>query len=160
MHDVNVSIPYLNNGGLTATLTQALGALVIGVSGPVATSPAVPNIRIHMDNAAQPADDATATNLANAHDPVFLLVDKVAINANGADTATISVRAPKPGAAAVTLTIVTTSPNGTVTSQDDPITLVGGVGSETITALDPCTITVTVKNAANRSTDVLTITAR
>lgn len=154
MHQLNVTLPYVHIGAISNILT---GGKIIGFSDyGDRTRP----ISIWMDDSATGADDSAAIALANAHDPVSLSVDKTSIQANGTDVATITVNAPKQGAAAVTITVTVTSPGGSVSSVDVPITLTNGVGSDTITSLDPCTITVTVKNPSNRSTDVITITAR
>lgn len=143
MHDLSFD-GSIHLPALDSQLRQALGNLLIGVS----TGNGM--VWVHMDDSTTPADDAVATSLANAHDPVFLSADKSTIRADGADIATVTIKAPKPGAAAVTLTI-----NGT----DYPVTLVNGVATEPITALDPTAISIAVKNPANRSTDILTIQA-
>src|SRR5207244_544711 len=141
MHELTIALNYATHtAGLDSALRPGLSGKLIGVStyGPITP------ISIWMDDSATNAEDATATTIAAAHDPALLAVDKTDIQANGTDTATITVTAPKPGAAAVTLTV-----NGT----DYPITLANGVGRETITALDPGPITASVKNPSNRSTD-------
>jgi hypothetical protein len=87
---------------------------------------------------------------ANAHDPVILSVDRTSIPADGATEAVVTVRAPKPGAAAVSL-LVAGSPIA--------VTLTNGVGTIRITSADPASIPVSVQNPANRSTDSLTVEA-
>lgn len=94
-------------------------------------------------------------NLIAAQDPVYIYSDKTLMLADNIERCTITVTAPKPGAAPVVLQV---SVNGGILV-DFPIPLTGGIGSDYFTAKDPGTITVTVKNGSNRSADVLTIKA-
>lgn len=144
--ELNATLTVWHESALDAVLGAALGSKCFGLStyGPGR------DISVWLSDDAAQADLDTAAALAAAHDPVHLSVDKTTILANGTDAATVTVHAPKAGAAAVVLLV-----NGV----DWAIALTDGVGSDTITSLDPVTITVTVKNPANRSTDVLTIEA-
>lgn len=152
MKEVNATLSDWHSPALHAACVAALGFVETGGKfGAVSTyGPARP-ISLWLDDSASAADQTTAANLAAAHDPVHLSIDKTTITANGTDAATVTVRAGKPGAAAVTLLI-----NG---ATDWPIPLTNGVGTDTLTALDAGTITITVKNPANRSTDSLVIEA-
>lgn len=134
-------------GALDTALRAALPGKVIGAS---TYGPSRP-ISIFVDDSASGADETAALANAAAHDPVFLTVDKTAITADGVDAATVTVRAPKPGAAAVTLLV-----NGSPV----PVTLANGVGAVEVASLDPDTITVSVQDGDNRSTDTITILAR
>lgn len=147
MQEVNATLTAWQTDVLDAALKAALGAKCYGLStyGPGR------DISIWLDDTAVQADKDSAAALAAAHDPVSITVDKTTILANGADAATVTVRAGKPGAAAVTLLI-----NGVT---DWAFTLTDGVGTDTLVSLDPATITLTVKNGSNRSTDSLTIEA-
>lgn len=144
--EINATLTAWREEALHAALKAALGAKCYGIS----TYGAGRDISIWLDDSAVQTDLDSAAAIAAAHDPVTLSVDKTTILANGTDAATVTVRAPKPGAAAVTLTV-----NGV----DWPIALTNGVGSDTLVSLDPATITITVKNGSNRSTDSLTIEA-
>ncbi len=152
MIEVHAALGSCHAGGLGEALKASLPGLIIGVS-----TYGEPNrpVSMWLDDAATAEDQSTAQTVAGGHDPVFLSVDKTQIAANGMDMATITVRAPKQDAAAVTLLV---SANGGA-AVELPITLTGGVGTDTITSLDPATITVSVKNPANRSTDQLVIQA-
>ena len=144
--EVNATLTAWHEKALHAALKAALNSKCFGLStyGPGR------DISIWLDDSAGQADLDSAAALAAAHDPVYLTVDKTTITANGTDAATVTVRAGKPGAAAVTLLV-----NGV----DWNITVTDGVGSDSLTSLDPVTITISVKNPANRSTDVLTVEA-
>ncbi len=146
MKEQNVSPAPVHIGALDGALRAALPGKIIGVS----TYNALQPLSIWLDESSSADDESVAANIALAHDPVLLSVDKPTIQANGTDTATVTVRAPKPGAAAVTLI-----KNGI----EYPVALVDGVATEPISSLDPTTITIAVKNPANRSTDMLTIQA-
>lgn len=147
MQEVNATLTAWREEALHAALKTALGAKCYGIStyGPGR------DISIWMDDTAVQAEKDSAAALAAAHDPVFLSVDKTTIVANGTDAATVTVRAPKPGAAAVTLLI-----NGVT---EWTFTLTDGVGTDTLTALDAGIITLTCKDSSNRTTDVLTVEA-
>lgn len=152
MIEINATLSDWHSDALFAACVAALGFVESGGKfGGVSTyGPARP-ISLWLDDSASGADETTAASLTAAHDPVHLSVDKATITANGTDAATVTVRAGKPGAAAITLLV-----NGVT---DWPIALTGGVGTDTLTALDAGTITITVKNPANRSTDQLVIEA-
>lgn len=137
MKELNATVDNLNAAALDAALRAALPGKVFGVSGYGSSR----LVSIWLDDATAAADETTALTLAAAHDPVFVSVDKTTIQADGTDTATISIRAPKPGAAPVSLLM-----DGTPVS----VSLSSGVGSITLTSADPVQLTVGVQNAANR----------
>lgn len=152
MQEQNISFAYpINLMGLDTALKAALGSKCFGVS---TYGPARP-VSVWYDDTVTPADMTTASNLATAHDPVNLATDKTTVQADGNDTATISVSAPKPGAAAVTL--VCTKPDASQVTQ--AVTLVAGAGTVQFKTIVPGTYTVTVQNPANRSGDTITIEA-
>lgn len=125
-------------------LDAALRADGIGITG-VSAGPY--GIIVHLLS----ADDAgAAAGVVDAHDPVWISVDKTLISADGSDTATITVRAPKAGAAPVTLLV-----DGVST----PVMLTDGVGTLSVAAADPGVIDVSVEFPANRTTDTLEILA-
>lgn len=147
MIEVNTVLAQLNITGLDAALKSALPVgKVLGVQTYGPTRP----ISIWMDESTLQADRDTALTITATHDPVFLSVDKPKIKADNADITTISVSAPKPGAAAVTLLIG---------SNAVPVTLTNGEGSVQVTSAAPASITVSVQNPQNRTTDTLTIEA-
>lgn len=151
---VNTSLAYYN----TASLSSALIAALPGVVDSLSTYG--PNRAIDMLLLGNPAvltapQEITAQNIFNAHDPVFITADKTGIQSDGSDTATITVNAPKPGAAAINL--ICTKPDGTTIVQ--AVALVGGVGTTTFKTKIEGTYTITLQNAANRTTDSLTIQA-
>jgi hypothetical protein len=146
MREVNLTLASIHSDALTVAIRSALGAnKALGISTYGSSRP----ISIWLADTATPPDDQQAAAVALAHDPVFLSVDKGHIAADGIDTATIHVFAPKPGAA-VTLLIGNTPV---------PVTLTGGMGSITIVSIDPATIPVSVQNPANRSTDSVIVEA-
>lgn len=151
MQTLPISMAYLNAQGFTNALRAALGAKVFGISDDGRALP----VSIWLDDTATPGDVTTASNLAAAHDPVNLTTDKTSVQADGNDTATISVSAPKPGAAAVTL--VCTKPDASQVTQ--AVTLVAGAGTIQFKTIIPGTYSVTVQNPANRSGDTITIEA-
>ncbi len=146
MRELNMTLDAVHPAALDAALRAALPGKVVGVS---TYDPARP-ISIWLDDSATPDDEASAASLAAAHDPIFLSADRQNIAADGSDAASLTVSAPKPDAAPVTLLVA-----GTVV----PVTLTDGVGTLSIVSADPTTIAVSVQNAANRSTDQLTIEA-
>lgn len=168
-HDLMPQVPNLHQGALTVALIGALASKCQGVRCATLANfvPLVTTLEnnvpvdhvgycfIGMSDTAQPADDTIALNFAAAHDPVFLTADKTAIQANGTDTATITVTAPKSGAAAVTL--VCTPPNGVL--QTELITLVAGVGTMQFKSFVQGVFVIAVQNPANRSTDAITVIA-
>ncbi len=151
MKEVNAALGNIHVPALDNALKTALPGKCYGLSTYTPDRP----ISIWLDNSTVQADSDSALAIAAAHDPVFLTVDKTTIQRGGTDAATVTVTAPKPGAAAVTLSVST---NGGA-AVDWPITLTGGVGTDTLTSLDPATITISVKNPANRSTDTITVKA-
>jgi hypothetical protein len=136
----------INEFALDMALRAALATKLIGLStyGPKRA------FSVWLADEANSADDATATALTGAHDPVFLSLDKATIQADGADVATVTVRAPRPGAAPVILLV-----NG----QEAPISLLDGRGTLEIVSLDPTLITVTLKDGVNRCVDKLEVQA-
>jgi hypothetical protein len=137
MKELTTTVDHLNAAALDAVLRAALPGKVFGISDYGSSRP----VSIWLDETITPADETTALNLAAAHDPVFVSIDKTTIRANGTDTATISVSAPKSGAASVSLLI-----DGTPV----PVLMSSGVGSITLTSADPVQLTVGVQNGANR----------
>jgi hypothetical protein len=168
MREIVITVDFLHIAALDAALKSALPGKVPGLSAPIGangqvlsrsnpdssgnTTLTLGQVRLHLEDAATPADETTASDLALAHDPVFLSVDKTTITAANppTDMATVTVRAPKPEAAPVTLLVA---------GAPVPVTLVGGVGTVTISSADPASIAVSVQNPANRSTDELVIEA-
>jgi hypothetical protein len=146
MQALNVPIDPLHIGALDAALKAALPDKVIGISGYGSARP----ITIWLDDSTSEGDQIIADSTAQAHDPVFLSVDKTEIVGDGVDTATITVNAPKVGAAPVVLLI-----DGSAV----PVTLTNGIGTVPLSS-DPATVHVTVQNPENRTTDVITIEAR
>jgi len=175
MHNLSNTIANVNVAALDAALKAALPGKVQGVSasagrdGSTLVGPDEPNAKdgiftphnaplvIHMDDSAPPADDAAALAIVAAHDPVFLEANKTVIAADGIDTVSIKVVAPR-GLAGVTLQV--SANGGPLVDWPSPIALVAGVGTDTLTAQDPGTFVVTVKNPTNRSNAGLTIIAR
>jgi hypothetical protein len=146
MRELNMTLGAVHPAALDAALRAALPGKAVGVSTYDLARP----ISIWLDDTATPDDEASAAALADAHDPVFLSADRQSITADGSDPANLTVTAPKPGAAPVTLLVAGTAV---------PVTLTDGVGVLSIVSTDPTTITVSVQNAANRSADQLTIEA-
>jgi hypothetical protein len=146
MRELSINAGVVNSGALNVALRAVLPGKVAGISTYELSQP----ISIWLEDAATASDSATALNTVAAHDPVFLSVDKSTIQADGTDPCTVTVRAPKANAAPVTLLV-----NGI----DYPMSLTDGVATDTLVALDPTTVIITVKNPANRSTDTLTIQA-
>jgi hypothetical protein len=126
------------NGALRAVFPQVLGLSGYGPSRPIS---------IWLESAPSPAEQSTIDTTIAAHDPVFLSVDKNSIRADGVDEAVVTVTTPKTGAAPVTLIV-----NGVEVAPDE-------AGQVHISSLDPQTISVSVKDPANRTTDTLTIEA-
>jgi hypothetical protein len=147
-HELAISINNLSfsalNTALIASSSKFQGLTVVQNGG------AVVSARITVDDSAIAADETAMLGAVSAHDPVFLSVDKATITADGVDAATITVSAPKQGAAAVTLLV-----NGSPV----PVTLTAGIGTIQISSADPATITVSAQTPANRTTDTLSIKA-
>jgi hypothetical protein len=142
MYEVLFEIGERDPFALDRVLRAALGDLI----GGSATGPYGAKVYFIAEPTAQQIADAQT--VIDAHDPIFIDVDKTQIAADGADTATVTVRAPKPGAAPVTLDI-----NG----QQVAVELTGGTGNIEITAIDPVSIGVGVANPENRCAETLTI---
>jgi len=165
MHNLLATIPFVHIGALYQAINASIPTKIIGVTGGILptgapqvwTDPNTPvtGIYLNMADTAQPADDATAQNIATAHDPIYLTVDRTSIPADNSTPATVTVRAPKSGAAAVTLSIA--SPGGQTVTQ--LVTMVAGVGTVAITSPISGAINVSVQNPSNRSTDTITIQA-
>jgi predicted aspartyl protease len=150
MIDRQYSISLVHIGALDRAIRTILTAKFDGLVLSSINEQAEPMKVVLSDSAIQ-ADLDTVATLVSSHDPVFLNADKLSVTADGVDTATITVSAPKPGAASVTLLV-----NGTPIS----VLMSGGVGTIQITSVDPQTITVGVQSPANRTTDTLSIAAR
>ena len=146
MRELNIAQNDVHPGALDVALKTALPGKVFGLSTYGQPRP----LSVWLDDSATPADETTAANTAAAHDPVFLSVDRQSIAANGVDAAIVTVNAPRPDVAPVVLLVA-----GAAVA----VTLIGGVGTLSITSADPATIIVSVQNAANRSLDQLTIQA-
>ena len=146
MRELSLMAGEVNSGGLDAALKAVMGSKVLGVStyGPLRP------ISVWLDETTTPGDDADATSIVSAHDPVFLSVNRTSIPADGATEAVVTVRAPGKNAADVSLIVA-----GTVV----PVTLINGVGTIRVSSADPASIPVSVQNPANRSTDSLTVEA-
>lgn len=141
MHDQLYGGIKAETGALDAAIRAALGDVITGVStGPY-------GVRVHFVAEPDEATLSSAQSVVDAHDPVFLQVNKTTITADGADEAVVTVTTPKAGAAAVTLDI-----NGQAVAVDE-------TGQVAIASLDAQTITVSVQNPANRSTQMITIKA-
>src|SRR5579871_4245194 len=124
---------------IAPNMLLGVNAASAGVTNGKAT-PAFSSVMI--DDATSAADQNTASTIMTAHDPVFLAVDKPSIKSDNVDAATITISAPKPGAAAVTLRI-----GGSAM----PVTLTNGVGSVQVTSAAPASIAVSVQNPQNRT---------
>lgn len=91
-------------------------------------------------------------NLVALQDPVYIAVNKLTFTADGLDSVQITVAAPKPGAAAVSLNLGGSLP-ATI-----PVTLTGGVGVITVKSNMAGLIGITVAAGDNRNIDTLVIT--
>lgn len=150
---VNTTLPFYHTVALSNALKAALAAAVDGIS---VYGPSRPIDMLWLGNAAilTAPQEVTAQAIFDAHDPVFLTVDKTSVLADGTDTAIISVSAPKVGAAGVTL-ICTKPDGGTVTQV---ISMTNGAGSTTFQTSLAGPYTITLQNPSNRTTDQLLIT--
>lgn len=101
---------------------------------------------------AVPNQQTTWDGLVGAQDPVFIGQDKALVIADGTDFVTVTVNAPRPGAAPVTLQI--TQPSGQVVTQ--PVTMTSGVGSVQIRTFLYGIHQIAVLNPANRCATTLT----
>src|SRR5258708_22764250 len=136
MNELQVTLPIAPH---VDALTQAINTALPGKSSGISTYGDASNpISIWFFSPPVLADITTAQASCAAHDPVHLTVDKTTITANGSDMATVTVSATKQGAAAVKLSVSLNSG----TPQDFPINLTNGIGSNTITSIDPCNTTV------------------
>lgn len=140
----------VNSDALTAALKAALPGKIDGIS---TYGPARP-ITIWMGDNAVDADGPVALGVYTAHDAVTLSADKLSILANGIDAATITVTA-QPGGAPCTLVI--TQPGGAQVTQ--AVTMNAGFGTIAFTTVVPGVYTFALQNPANRTTDMLTVTA-
>lgn len=151
---IDTSLEFYNQSALSNALLAALPGVVDGIS----TYGANRDISLWLNG--QPAvltapQEITAQDIFDDHDPVFLTIDKTEIEADGTELATITVNAPKPGAAAITL--VCTKPDGTTVTES--VSLVSGVGITTFKTKVEGIYTITLQNPSNRTTDSLTIEA-
>lgn len=157
MRRVDLALTYRSHpAALDAALRAALPGQVIGLRAYDQSQP----VYVYLDDATGPTEDGSVQATGSAHDPVFLSVDRTAIIAANppSDLATVTARAPNPNAAAITLQW---SGDGGLTWTDWPMpALSAGLTADTFGALDPGAYLIRVKNADNRSTDQLTITAR
>ena len=153
MKEVNVTLTTVHPAALDAALHAALPGRVSGISSYGSARP----LSIWLDDSVTPLDEATVTAVAETHDPVFLSADRpleagrVLIQADGMDTVTITVSAPRSDAAAVTLLVAGIAV---------PIALSGGIGAIQITSADPASVLVDVQNPSNRSTDQIIVEAQ
>jgi hypothetical protein len=151
---VNTTLAFYNTPALHSALVTALPGVVDSIS---AYGPDRP---IDLWLAGQGAilsapQQVTAQGIFDNHDPVFLSANKTIIQADGTETVTITVSAPKQGAAATT--VICTKPDGTTLTQAVALTL--GVGTTTLKTKIEGTYTITLQNPSNRTTDSLTIQA-
>ena len=147
MRELNLTLAAVHIGALDVALRAALPGQIVGLSTYGTDRP----LSIWLADSASQADQTAAAANATAHDPVFLSADKTDIAADGLDTATITVQAPKPGAAPVSLLI------GGVAV---PVSLTNGVGTVTIRSSDPAIVAISVQNPQNRTADQIVVTAR
>jgi hypothetical protein len=144
MYEILFEIGERDPFALDRALRAALGDLI----GGSATGPYGAKVYFIAEPTAQQI--ANAQSVIDAHDPIFIDVDKTLIAADGIGVTTVTVRAPKPGASPVTLDI-----NG----QQVAVELTGGIGNIEITAIDPVSIKIEVDNPGNRCAETLTILA-
>jgi hypothetical protein len=140
---------YANQRVHTWALDQAIRAqLEEATFGGVSTGGY--GLRVHFVGTPTAEQQAMVDGIIAAHDPVFLDVDRAVITADGVDTVAVIVRTLKPNATAVTLLI---------NNVEQAVELVNGVGTVEVASEDPQTIQVSVKNPANRTTDMISIQA-
>lgn len=151
---VNTTLAYYNDAALSAALAAALPGVVDSISTFGPTRPIIMYLLGNEPVLTAP-QQATAQGVFDAHDPVFLSVDKKSVAADGTDQITITVSAPKPGAAAITL--ICTKPDGGTVTQS--VSLTAGVGTTTFKTRVPGDYTITLQSPANRTTDSLSIQA-
>ena len=145
-HAVSVPMAFQGNIGALDPACRAASVKCTGVSAWGDLRP----VQVYLDDTYVQADVDAVTAAANAHDPVNLKVDKTSIKADGQDTATITISAPKPGAAPVTLL---------VSGNPVAVTLTNGVGNLALVSNVIGSIVISVQNPTNRSADTLTIIA-
>lgn len=152
MAELRFRLPTLvNTSGLDAALRAVLNSKCTGVSTYI--EPGL--VSVWLTDAATGDDAAAARVICGQHDPAFLTVDQATIPADGVTTATITVSAPRDGAAPIVL--VCTLPSGNQQSQ--AVALSGGVGSVGFNTVIPGVYTFTLQNPQNRTGDVLKVTA-
>lgn len=143
--DVWYACEAVNFWALDAAIRAELGEAVSGISLG-APDPEGRRLRVHFTDTPTPEQEAAAGAVIDAHDPVFLSVDKTTIQADGIDEAVVTIRAASP----VTLIV-----NG----QDVAVELENGVGELGVTSDGPQTIRIVVKDGVNRCLDVLEVRA-
>ena len=148
-NEIWYTLPVIHGNALNDALKKVLGTSVAGLSHGAQNGKGN-NLRVHFVVEPTPELIAAAGQVINAHDPVFLTVDRLMIAANGTDEALITVYAPAVKAAPVTLLV-----NGIEVA----VELTSGVGEVGITSPDIHQIVVTVQNPENRTTDSLSIRA-
>jgi hypothetical protein len=149
--ELSVPMPYaIQPLALDTALRAACGANLSGLStyGKVSRP-----ISVWFNDGTPQATIDLALPVVQAHDPVFLTADKLAVAADGVDIATIAVAAPKTGAAPVTLQCK--KPDGTTINL--PVTLAGGLGTIQFRTALPGDYAISVLNPGTRTTDQLTI---
>lgn len=149
--ELDVLLPFIPSvPGLDAALRPALAPYFYGLST-FGTAARPVSLKFRDDTPQSVLDSAPA--IVQAHDPVFLTADKLTVQADGVDIATIAVATPKTGAAPVTLQCK--KPDGTTLTQ--AVTLAGGLGTVQFRTVMPGDYVFTVLNPGTRTTDQLTI---
>lgn len=151
---VNTSLAYYHTMALSNALVAALPGVIDSISA-YGGNRSITLLLAGQEAILTAPQEVTAQGIFDAHDPVFLSIDKTTVQADGSDQATITVTAPKPGAAAITL--VCTKPDGSTVTQ--AVALTAGVGTTTFKTTLEGTYTITLQNASNRTTDSLVIQA-
>lgn len=151
---VNTILTYYNLMALSSALKTALPDAIDAVSA-YGADRAMDLYLLGVPAVLTAPQETTTQDIFDDHDPVFLTIDKTEIEADGTDQATITVTAPKPGAAAIVL--VCTKPDGTTVTES--VSLVSGVGTTTFKTKVEGIYTITLQNPSNRTTDSLTIEA-
>lgn len=154
MKALEFSVQLISITALDASIRASVPSF-LGLS----TGVGIPSIA-YMQDSVTPAEEASVGSLLSAHDPVFISTDKAVIYANGIDTATISVSAPKAGAAGVTLVITQLNNDGVVIQTiTQAVTMFGGAGTVQFKTQIYGTYTVAVQNGSNRCADTFSIQA-
>lgn len=151
---INTVLPYYHTTALGNALKAAVPSAIDAISAYGPTRP-ISMLWLGNDAVLTAPQEATAQAIFDAHDPVFLSADKLSVLSDGSDIITITVSAPKTGAAAVTL--ICTKPDGTALTQAVPLT--SGVGTTTFKTKIEGVYLITLQNPSNRTTDQLTLTA-